>query len=345
MIRVRPRLLVPITVTLLLATAAPIQAQGWGLALEGGAAYTGWFTSDDDDNEEGVGHAIDYKANAAQSWSASVAITRGDLDVIGFDVVYPLGDVPDQEEIIEKTDEATIALQDYLVFFQLAGLIGPESTGLTRLLAGLRLDYRRFYFNGEAETVEDAVFATSDGTPLALDPGDVFQFETNFEDWYLTLLRIGSPRGALRLGVYKSVLEKPHETMEYAHGSLGSSLVVASRLEGRGAFMHGSTPTWDFMVRGGTVDFEPQGTVEQPVFGGEGSLALAIEMQCHPRLVLMGPPADRRFNEPRLSISPSFGFMFRADYLNPEDGEAGSADGELSMDIIAQAGVRGVLRF
>jgi len=326
--------------------AADAKASGWGLNLEGGATYAGWFTSDDDDNEEGVGHAIDYEAGGAQSWSVGASIRYGDLDVFGLDVTRPFGETPEQQEIIEKTTSATTAAQDYIAFLQMAGILSPESSGFTRFLSGLRLDYRRFYFHGKAAAVERAVFASRESGEILLEVGDEFQYEANFEDWYFTLVRLATSDGrVIRLGAYHSVLEKPHETMEWAHDSGGADLVVETRLTGRGIFMQGGKTSWDFLLRLGTVDFEAMGDLDQRVYRGEGSFAMAMEFGWHPRIVLAGAPASGRFSEPRVALEPAAGFLFRADYLNPEFGEAGSADGELSMDILVEAGVRLVWRF
>jgi len=310
---------------LLLAQSAT--ASSWGFDLEGGTSATWWFTSDDDDSEEGVGHAIDYEAEPASSWTAAGALRYGNHRVVGLSVTQPFGDAPEQTEAVAKTTSATTALQDYIAFLQLVGLVNPESDGFVTFLAGLRLDYRRL----------------SGLVPLAV--GDEIQLRANFEDWYLTVLRFQSRGRDLRIGLYKSVLEKPHETLEGAIGT-DVNLVIETRLSGGGVFVQGVSSSWDFLLRAGTVDFEPQGDLEgQRVFGGSGSFSMLMEFGWNPNIVLAGPPTDGSHSLPRLVVQPAVGFLFRADYLNPENEAAGSAYGELSMDILVDAGARVVWRF
>jgi hypothetical protein len=327
---------------LLLAPSA--LASPWGLDVEGGSYISWWFTSDDDDDEEYTGHAIDYEAEPASSWAAACALRYGNHDVFGLSITGPFGSAPEQEEVIEKTTSATTALQDYIAFLQLFGVVSPESTGFLKFLSGLRLDYRRLFFYGKGIAVEQAVFASRNSGLIALNVGDEFQYQANFEDWYLTLIRFGPVDRHLRLGLYRSVLEKPHETMEYAYDE-GGNLVVETRLSGTGAFAQVGTDSWDFLLRVGQVDFEPQGEVDRSVYGGSGSFSMLMEFGWNPSIVLAGPPADGRYTLPRLALMPVVGLLFRADYLNPENGDAGSAEGELSMDILVDAGARVVWRF
>jgi hypothetical protein len=326
-------------------------ASDWGLHVKGGASATWWFTSDDDDDEAHTGHAIDYEAEPASSWLAEVIIRHGNRDLFSLNELFgvsatgPFGTAPRQSEVIERTESPITALEDYLVFLQLFGLLSPEASGLADFLAGLRLDYRRATFYGRGVAVEQALFASRESGLVPLNVGDEFQLRAEFEDWYLTLLRFVPQNRDLRIGVYRSVLEKPHETMEWIGGDEGA-LVVETRLSGVGVFFQAVSRSWDFLFRVGGVDFEPLGDLEDlQAYGGKGSFSMLMEFGWNPNLVLAGPPADGSYTLPRLVVRPALGFQFRADYLSPEDPEANSAEGELSMDILTDLGVQVAWRF
>ena len=45
--------------------------------------YNGWFTSDDDDSESGVGHAIDYHLAGIPFWEVSATAFVGGASFVG----------------------------------------------------------------------------------------------------------------------------------------------------------------------------------------------------------------------------------------------------------------------
>lgn len=305
----------------------PLAARTWTLEAQGGVASSWWFTSDDDDDEEHVGHAIDYKVQESRHLSAVGMLRHHDRELCALWVNVPFDSNRIEGAIIDRG------------LFDVAGLIGPDPGIVLQLVSGLRLEYRRSRLWGSGRAVVDAVLIDSHGRQAALPVGEEFEFDVDFEDWYASLFGVRSEDYRISLGWYHSELNKPHEAFDPADH------VIESRLVGQGVFLQGATSSFDGMIRGGTVEFEPQGGPVQGVFQGKGSVSFLAEFNLSPALTLMGPARGTTSRLPRLALMPVVGAMFRADYVNPANGEPGSAEGELSMDILARIEIRLIGRF
>ena len=138
--------------------------------FELGAAtgYNGWFTSDDDDSEAGVGHAVDYHLAGIPFWEVRATASAAGASIVGASVRGAIrgswGALPitASNADAEKTIAGVDAFVDLL-------FLGETRQGLAYgVLSGLRLDFRRIDYHGPATTVERTAFLDSGGLILFL---------------------------------------------------------------------------------------------------------------------------------------------------------------------------------
>lgn len=309
-----------------------------GFNFEAQSQMSLWFTSDDDDNEEYTGHAIDYETDGAKTWMVAGAIKWHGQNLFGGRVIRPYSDTPEQRAILEKTTTAVTTLEDYLIYLDLLGFGYGSDNSLLRFLSGLRLDYRRNYYHGRGTAVEYSIFASRSGEMTPLDIEDTFQFQADFRDWYLSFLKLQvRPGRFFRFGGYKSVLKKPHESILEITTPDGRSrnLIVETKLSGYGGFGRIDMDSFYFLLRIGAVKFEPQGDIEEYMFyKSQGSFAMLMDLRWGPQIRLA-----RSLNN-KIYLVPMFGLLFRADSLNSDTSGLAIIDSELSMDIILDFSLR-----
>jgi len=310
-----------------------------GFQTQGQTQFNWWFTSDDDDDEEYTGHAIDYDVEGLQTWSASGAITWNSMPLFGGSMERPFRDTPRQREILKKTTEIQFSIERYLLFLQLTFLRDFTDSGLIAFLSGLRLDYYRHLFFGRGEAVETALFVPRSGEELLLSRYDEFRFKALFQDWNFSFLSYGThPRGVFRFGLYRSQINKPHETTMMVFLDEGdAALVMETELTAYGIFVDIESRILHSIIKIGTADFKSMAQTETyDPFKSKGGFDFQfyLKMQA-PFALFRGPSLP--YNG--FYITPQAGIQFRADYLNTPDQPGIQDVGELSMDIILMAGI------
>jgi hypothetical protein len=312
-----------------------------GLKVDAESQYSMWFTSDDDDNEENTGHAIDYDSEGAATWSIAGALRYKDGTWIGGRIQRPFGNAVHQDEILEKTTTATTSLEDYMFYLEFFPLRKISSNPFVVFLSKLRLDYRRNYYFGKGTAVETSIFANRAGEKILLNVGESFQFRADFQDWYLYIMRKRMANGGqFHFGFYRSVLKKPHESIINTSGPApdytNGDLVVETKITGYGLAFRLERASFYSLFRVGIVEFEPQADIKEfQLYQSKGSFAFLMDLRWTPRFNLSG--TSKRHT---IYLSPTMGFLFRFDLLNSNTEGLSVIDTELSMDILIDAGLR-----
>lgn len=312
-----------------------------GTDLKARSHLSVWFTSDDDDDEEYTGHAIDYESEPVASWTVEGSLRLNNTRFLGGRIQRPFSNAPGHDMVFQKTERTTNTIEDYLIYLDLFPFGINTDNSLIKFISGLRFDYRRNFFHGTGYAVETSVFADRNGNMAYLENDDSFEFQADFKDWYLSFLKVRVIEDRyFRFGIYKSVLKKPHESILTA--TVGDdqqgTLIVDTKFSGYGAFWLIDTDALYFMLRMGSVKFEPQGDVDEyMLYKSKGSFAMLMDLAWSPRINLSGLFGSK-LN--KVYLSPSMGFLFRADCLNSDTSGLAIADSELSMDIILDFGIR-----
>ena len=313
-----------------------------GTDLRARSHLSNWFTSDDDDNEEYTGQAIDYESDLVASWTIEDSLTLNKNKFFGGRIQRPFHDTPEHNIILEKTENASNAFEDYLIYLDLFPLGLNSQNSLIRFISAFRVDYRRNFFRGKGTAVEQAVFADRNGKMTFLDLHDSFEYQADFKDWYFSFLKIEiRNRRCFRFGIYKSLLKKPHESILTATtpDNETGDLIVDTKLSGYGGFWLINNDSFYFLLRMGSVKFEPLGNVDEyMLYKSKGSFGMLMDLCWSPRINLSRVVGGGEIN--RIYLSPSMGFLFRADYLDSDTTNLAIIDSELSMDIILDFGIR-----
>ncbi len=324
------------------AVAIDLFGMDVGTDIKARSHFSVWFTSDDDDDEEYTGHAIDYESEPVASWTVEGNLTLNKNRFFGGRIQRPFEDTPEHNIILRKNESGTSSFEDYLIYLDLLPLGVGSENGFIRFLSGLRFDYRRNYFQGIGIAVEQSVFADRNGVMTYLDLDDSFEFQADFKDWYLCILKKNIIENKyIRFGIYRSVLKKPHESILTASTGEGQTgdLIVDTRLTGKGVFGLIDTDSFYFLLRMGSVKFEPLGDVDQyMLYKSKGSFGMLMDLYWSPRINLSGLIGGGNIS--KLYLSPSMGFLFRADHMNSDTTNLAIIDSELSMDIIIDLGLR-----
>lgn len=303
-----------------------------GFRCAAGAGYNGWFTSDDDDAKESVGHAVDYDMKMLPVWQGSVVLEVRGRPLFGLTAQRSINEYRDLGAVLipaADVEPAMQGIQGYVDFYTIARF---SANPLVRILSGLRLDghFGRFGLSGEA--VESTAILEASGRITPLAEGSSFAYNAFFRDWYLGLIRLGDGDATdIRLGIFRSELEKPHEAAApHLFDEDVHSLVAESLISGSGGFVSGTFGEFHALARIGTVNIKAQADVgESDVYADEGGIAGLISMQWNPRITV----AHAVF------ISPSFGGMFRFDLLKSRALEFDANESDLSMDVRVHAAV------
>ena len=273
-----------------------------------------FFTSDDDDGEQGVGNVLDYKPELIPTQAVKANLMWKGSSFYSLLYETPLGGTADQTESIEiaNKDAAIKKINTYLDLFFIGG-------GEYNLLNKLRFDYKYHVFLGNAETQEaNTTYVSSDGQTLLLSPGDEIRFKSEFTETSLTIPFSHSK--SRRWGIYHSVTNKPHET------TLSGNVVLETEITGIGVKLLNTTKTYTSEINIGTVQFR----APQRNFSADGF-----------DFVYHGEWRFSNHGKMSLALIPLIGFQFNFQLAgSPDNADPGDQTGELSMDIIVDAGLR-----
>jgi len=339
-----------IGLALLLCVAGPCRAQeasrsnatglGWDLTADFRSAW--WWTSDDDDDDPLSGNAIDYETPAMLTWTVTAALTWRQDRVLGVSVQRPFQAESAEREVLVRMLSPTVSIEDYAAFLQLPFLKSLGDRPWLTLTSGLQLEYRLHYFFGSGRSLMVCMYAGGESDRIVLDPDDWFRFMASFEDWNLSLPLFQGPEGSsIRLGAFRSLIRKPHETIlsvDTPHGR--GPLIVETRMTSWGPFLSIDSIPFGALLRLGAVQFEPQGNVDEyGLFATKkGSFDFLLHIRWSPTFRLARGRTDSRRSG--LFLKPLLGVELRWDYLNSDTSGLGIDDFELSANIVVDGGLR-----
>ena len=148
----------------------PEQVKAFGLRIDYDVKGSYWFTSDDDDSEEGVGHALDYMPELIP-----VHAFQGELmwrDSSWLQLYYETAltsDSTEQDAVLEISDKES-SIEKINAFLDLFFLNDLSGNSTLNFLSHLRLDYKHHVFFGKAEVQENTQYISADSSPTALAP-------------------------------------------------------------------------------------------------------------------------------------------------------------------------------
>jgi len=313
---------------------------GLGFDLAANSRCSLWFTGDDDNDNPLKGNAIDYDTNPIFTWTVNAALTWRQGRLIGVSVQRPFEALPDRDVLV-KVLTPTMSIEDYTAFLQMPFLRSLGDRKFLSRVSGLRLEHWRHVFYGSGSAVEQSIFAGGDSDRVLLNPGDTIQFTADFRDWNLSLPAFTDERGVeYRLGVYRSVIHKPHETIlsVSAAGGYGPLIVETVMTSWGGLFAIDSIPL-DLVLRMGAVRFDPQGNVEEfGLFESTGSFDSILHLGLTPR-IRIGARRDKK-RDRGLFVTPIMNVDLRWDSLKSDTSGLGIDDFELSGDLLIDGGLR-----
>lgn len=286
-----------------------------------------WFTSDDDDGEEDVGHALDYEPELIPThafqvdwlWQDSTAVRLYYQSALG-------GDGADQDGAVEVSDnESAIEELNALLDMEFLKQYAP-------IVNRLRFGYKKYTFVGNASVQENTDYYPESGGITALVPGDEISFKSEFEEIYLTY-RLSKRN---RVGVYQATTNKPHETSI----SAVNNIVMETEISGQGIKFVTESRTSRFDINFGQVKFE----ADQAGFRADG-WELLLDYEWRPQIYLIGSAEALRKRHHALALVPLFGIQFSMQYGGEADGFESDGTGELAMDIIIDAGLNLIYQF
>lgn len=311
-----------------------------GFEIDARSHFNAWFSSEDRDDDEGAGEAIDYETEGVQTWKIAGDLKWNRINFIGGSFEQPFHDTPEQREIIEKTTETQTSLESYLFYLQLPFLQNLTDNAFVAFLSEWRFDYRRYLFHGKGISVEPAVFLDKDGNQTFLEIDDIFRFKSSFQDWDFTYPIFSNERGGtIRLGIYWSQINKPYETrfsifkddVEYAQ-------VIEAKISGFGGVCDIETSFLRFILKAGSAEFSSIGKIEgRDPFTNTGSFDFLLYLRLWATIDVFDMSTSHKTH--RLSIKPIVTGQFRADYLDTSSLTAGIIEDEFTMDIILDAGI------
>jgi hypothetical protein len=234
-----------------------------------------------------------------------------------------------------------MSIEDYTAFLQMPFLRRLGDRKFVSRLSGLRLEYWQHVFYGSGTAVEQAIFAGGDSDRVLLNPDDTIQFTADFRDWNLSLPAFTDERGVeYRVGVYRSVIHKPHETILSVSAAGGyGPLIVETVMTSWGGLVAIDSIPLDLVLRMGAVRFEPQGSVEEfGLYASSGSFDSILHLSLTPR-IRIGAKSEKK-NVRGLFLTPMMGVDLRWDSLKSDTSGLGIDDFELSGDILIDAGLR-----
>jgi hypothetical protein len=306
------------------------QTSAFGFRIDGGMKGSYWFTSDDDDSEEGVGHVLDYKPELVQ-----VQTVQGEFTWKGTPwlQLYYENDLTrggsEQDEVLEVSDKES-SIEKINAFLDIFFWCGQSSNSTLNFISRIRLGYKHHMFFGKADVQEPSLYIDADSNVTALEPGDEIRFKSEFEEISINL-RVSDN---FWVGFYQSTTVKPHEA------STLETQVLETEITGKGIKFLTEFDSFTFDANLGTVQFR----ADQDNFRSDGFETL-FHFEWHPHIYLLGSAQSEKNNKHSLALIPLMGFQFSMQHGGDVKGQESDGTGELSMDIIVDAGIRLQYRF
>lgn len=312
-----------------------------GFEINANTQFNTWFTSEDRDNDEYAGEAINYETEGVQTWNIAANLKWKGKYFIGGRFERPFRDTPEQREIIEKTTETQTALESYLFYLQLPFLRAFTKNSFVDFLSKWRFDYRRYLFYGRGISVEPAIFLDRNSNQTLLNVDESFRFKSSFQDWDLTYLIAKNKHGGLfRLGLYWIQINKPYETrysinIDYM---TDAAQIIETKLTGFGGVFDIEAPFLRCILKAGSAKFESIGKLEgQDPFKNTGSFDFLVYLRWWTHINLIDISDKNRVH--KLTIKPTLTGQFRGDYLSTSGIDKSIYEDELTMDIILDVGI------
>ena len=301
-------------------TEPPVHAFGARLNYDLKASY--WFTSDDDDGEKGVGNALDYQPQVIPTQALQGIVLWRGSPVVGVGYTRALRGNAEAKAATLETSGKAATLKKLSAFFDFQ-FLEPYS----QFANHLRVDYKRHVFLGKAKAQEATTYVTADAVSTQLVPGDEVRFKSEFEEISITW-RI-SDFG--HIGVYHQVTRKPHETSVAS----ANSLVLETEISGTGVKFISESSSLAIDLNVGVTEFR----ADQYAFKSEG-IEFLVHTEWRPHLYLIGSESAHLHGRHTLALVPTIGAQLSMQYGFSASGFQSNGTGELSMDIIADAGLR-----
>jgi hypothetical protein len=311
-----------------------------GFDINARSQFNVWFSSEDRDDDEYSGAAINYETEGIQTWKIAGDLKWKGRNFIGGSFERPFHDTPEQREIIKKTTEIQTSLESYLFYLQLPFLRSFTKNAFVDFLSDWRFDYRRYLFYGKGISVEPAVFVARNGEQSFLNINESFRFKSSFQDWDLTYLFASHKNGGLfRIGIYWSQINKPYETRySIMTDTLEYAQVTETKLSGFGGMFDIEAPFLRFILKAGSAKFESMGKLEgYDPFQNTGSFDFLLYLRWWTTIDLLDNSKGHSVN--KLTIKPIFTGQFRADYLSTSTINESIYEDEFTMDIILDVGI------
>ena len=303
----------------------PEQVKAFGLRIDYDVKGSYWFTSDDDDSEEGVGHALDYMPELIP-----VHAFQGELmwrDSSWLQLYYETAltsDSTEQDAVLEISDKES-SIEKINAFLDLFFLNDLSGNSTLNFLSHLRLDYKHHVFFGKAEVQENTQYISADSSPTALAPGDEIRFKSDFEEISVNL-RVSTD---FWVGYYQYTTVKPHEA------STQVRQVLETEITGTGVKFLTDSDTFTFDANLGIVKFR----ADQGNFRSDG-FETTLHGEWRPHIYLIGSDQSKKNSRHNLVLIPLIGVQFSMQIGGEAEGQESDGTGELSMDIIVDAGLR-----
>lgn len=296
----------------------------FGIRLDYGITGSYWFTSDDDDSEEGVGHALDYEPEfiPVQAFQGELMWRNSSWFRINYESAFTK-DGAQQKAILEISDKKS-SLEKLNAFIDVFYLFAQSDNSTLQFLSRLRLDYKRHLFFGKAGVQETTNYITADNTTTTLQPGDEIRFKSDFEEFSINLF----VTRYFWMGLYQNTTVKPHES------STQITQVLETEITGRGLRLHIESDSFIFGLNLGSVKFR----ADQDNFRSDGFETM-IHCEWRPNIYLIGSSTGENSRH-RLILLPLISMQFSMQIGSEAENQESDGTGELSMDIIVDGGLR-----
>ena len=294
----------------------------FGVRIDGGAKASYWHTDDDDDSSDTNGNVLDYHPEIIPTKMVQGQLTWQDNVIyhVSYESPYLLGKTEEQNAALEiARKKSTIRkLHTYLNLLMLAP---QDAEGVMGFISRLRLDYRYHVFVGKATVQKWTEYIDTYGNVTQLNPDDQISFKSEFSE--ISIYNQVSHK--LWFGIYQNTTLKPYEA------STMMPHVLKTKITGTGLKFLVETESFTFDTNLGIVKFR----ADRDNFRSNG-YEVVLHGDWHPNFYIFGSENDRH----SLSIVPSLGAQWYMQFGDKAPGWESNGMGEMSMDIIVDAGLR-----
>ncbi|MGD9210058.1 MAG: hypothetical protein PVI90_04750 [Desulfobacteraceae bacterium] len=300
----------------------------WGARLSSDLKANYWFTSQDDNGDKYVGHALDYKPALIPTYRVKADLLWRQLSTFYFSYESStIGSDANDEEMLEISENESEMIQNIDAFLDFLVLTEFGENPILKFFSHMRLDYKKYIFVGKAKVQELTEYVDRNSTRTQLAPGDEIQFKSDFEEMSLSW-RIFDHN---YLGIYRTKTLRPHEA-DIVIGSL-DRIVIDTETTGTGLKWIVDFNEVCFDLNLGQVEFKG----DQGNFKSNG-VEFIIHTEYSPYFYVLG---NEESYGPSLIIAPSFGGRFSMQVGEEIEDERG----ELAMDIIVDTGLWIIYQF